>query len=148
MESIRNFVQLTDLIGTAGQPTREEFKLIGNEGYETVINLAMPDHLDSIPNEGEIVSSLGMTYIHIPIPFDNPQPVHVKRFCNYMKSLEETKVFVHCIMNFRVSAFMFHYLNKIVGLDEDASTSPVIPKWEPNEIWQNVLSWDSDDIGL
>lgn len=148
MESIRNFARLTDLIGTAGQPTREEFELIANEGYETVINLAMPDHEDSIPDEGEIVSSLGMTYIHIPVPFHNPQPIHVKRFCKYMQSLEGTKVFVHCIMNYRVSAFMFHYFNKVVGLDVDASTSPVIADWGPDEIWQKVISWNRDDIGL
>lgn len=28
MESIKNFVQLTELIGTAGQPTLNEFELI------------------------------------------------------------------------------------------------------------------------
>ena len=148
MESIRNFIQLTDYIATAGQPTAGQFQAIAEEGFGTVINLAMPEHPDSIANEGAIVAALGLTYIHIPVPFDDPKPMQVKRFCDYMKTLAGTRVFVHCILNYRVSAFMFHYLSKVAGLDEAASRSPMFSNWEPDETWQKLLSWDRDEIGL
>jgi hypothetical protein len=53
IKSIRNFVQLTPDIGTAGQPTTNQFEIISKAGFEQVINLAMPGHPDSIDNEGQ-----------------------------------------------------------------------------------------------
>jgi len=148
MNEIRNFVALSPTIGTAGQPTVSQFHEIAKSGYEVVFNLAMPDSSDSISTEGEIVSSLGMTYIHLPVPFDHPKPQHVKEFCGYMGSLEDKKVFVHCIMNYRVSAFMYHYLTKVKGLTEDESRSEIFEKWPVEDQWQNMLSWSREEIGL
>ena len=64
--AILNHFQVTDDIASSGQPTVEQFDEIASGGYDTIINLAMPDHENSIANEGSLVTSLGMTYIHIP----------------------------------------------------------------------------------
>ncbi|BES73349.1 protein tyrosine phosphatase family protein [Marinobacter nanhaiticus D15-8W] len=152
METIRNFVQLTDRIGTAGQPTPEQFSLIAENGYSWVINLAMPDHADALVNEGELVTREGMGYLHIPVPFKSPAPVHVRQFCRLLKSLldEEPhqKVFVHCIMNYRISAFMFHYFTKVEGRDPALSRSPMFESWTPDPVWSDLLEWDADKIGM
>lgn len=152
METIRNFVQLTDRIGTAGQPTPEQFGLIAENGYSWVINLAMPDHPDALVDEGELVTREGMGYIHIPVPFKSPEPDHVRQFCRLMKSLLDDdptqKVFVHCIMNYRVSAFMFHYFTKLEGLDPALSRSPMFESWTPDPVWADLLAWDGRRIGL
>jgi len=148
MESIKNFVQLTDNIGTAGQPTENQFNLVADAGYRAVINLAMPDHADFLANEDHIVTLLGMTYIHIPVPFKTPEPNHVKQFCAILKSLEGERFFVHCIKNYRVSAFMYHYLHKVEGFDEVRARSAMFSQWEPNEVWLNLLGWSAEDIGL
>ena len=73
LDAIRNFVQLTPRIGTAGQPSENQFQLIADAGYKTVINIAMPDHPDSIDHEGKLVTELGMNYLHLPVPFDQPK---------------------------------------------------------------------------
>ena len=148
LDTIRNYVQLTESIGTSGQPTDSQFPLIAAHGYTTVINLAMPDHSDSIANEGEIVSALGMTYVHLPVPFDAPQPLHLRRFSNLMSGLEGERVWVHCIMNYRVSVFMLHYLEKVAGLSPEQSRSPMFDRWQPDETWNRVLAWDAAEIGL
>ena len=148
MKSIKNFVEIDEKIGTAGQPKIVQFPIIANAGYEAVINLAMPDHKKSIATEGAIVSSLGMNYVHIPVEFDSPKPSQVKLFCDTMKSLEDTKVFVHCIMNYRVSAFMYHYLGKVAGLNDEQSKSAMFLKWKPDDVWQQVMTWSKEDIGL
>jgi|GEM_PF-6083429 len=70
----------------------------------------MPDHENSIPNKGEIVTSLGMTYIHIPVAFDAPDENKYEMFCPCMDALIDQRVWVHCIVNARVSAFLFRYL--------------------------------------
>jgi len=148
MERIRNFVQLTENFGTAGQPTVSQFMTIAENGYQHVINIGMPDHADAISNEGELVSALGMNYLHIPVPFDNPTPDHVDLFCSILSQIRHDKVFVHCIMNYRVSAFMFHYLTKIEKRDEDSSRSPMFRKWNMEPAWEKLMSWSSTDLGL
>ena len=148
MDSIRNFVQLKKNIATSGQPTSEQFKLIAEAGYGHVVNLATPDHPDSIPNEGQIITQLNMSYIHIPVPFDAPLPQQVKHFCKIMSVLSTEQVFVHCIMNYRVSAFMFHFLNKVEGKSEVESKSEMFNWWSPDTAWKGLLKWTSTEIGL
>ncbi|MCX4026885.1 protein tyrosine phosphatase family protein [Endozoicomonas sp. SM1973] len=116
MNSIKNYIQLRDNIATSGQPKRGQFQIIADAGYETVINLAMPDHAESIPEEGSIVTSLGMAYLHLPIPFDKPLPKQVKQFCQIMASIKDTKIWVHCIMNYRVSAVPVDELKHCIAL--------------------------------
>lgn len=148
LSAIHNFVQLRPNIATAGQPNENQFATIADAGYSAVIHLLMPDNKDAIQKEGAIVAGHGMSYIHIPVPFDNPQPIQVKDFCNYLIALNDRKVFVHCIMNYRVSAFMYHYLNKVIGEDAASSRSPMFDKWEPEPVWQKLLSWSREEIGL
>ena len=152
METIRNFVQLTEQVGTAGQPTPVQFRTIAEHGYRWVINLAMPDHTEALPNEGELVTLEGMGYLHIPVPFKTPSPGHVRQFCHLLKSImddrQDQRVFVHCIMNYRVSAFMFHYLTKMEGRDPALSRSSMFDHWTPDPVWADLMSWDAGTIGI
>ena len=51
LSDIYNFVQLTPLVGTSGQPTAEQFSDIGAAGYRCVINLAMADSDNAVPDD-------------------------------------------------------------------------------------------------
>jgi protein tyrosine phosphatase (PTP) superfamily phosphohydrolase (DUF442 family) len=148
MESIKNFVQLTNEVATAGQPMPDEFKAIADAGYKYVINLGMLDHPHAIVEEDKIVSELGLIYLHIPVAFDSPTKEQVRFFCNAMSVLKDQKVFVHCIMNFRVSAFMYHYLSKVEKLTEAQAKSLMFEYWELNPVWEELMSWSSEDISL
>jgi len=148
MNEIRNFVQLLPDIATSGQPSPEQFAIIAGQGYEVVINLGMPDHADALADEGSIVADLGMVYIHLPVRFDMPRPGQVKLFCNLLQTLRGRKLWVHCIMNFRVSAFMYHYLTKVEKWSPESSRSPVFEYWQPDETWQALLALGADELGL
>ena len=50
--SIFNYFQVTDNIASSGQPTSNQFDEIAEDGYSAIINLAMPDHENSIATEG------------------------------------------------------------------------------------------------
>ena len=127
---------------TSGQPKENQFREISDAGYDCVINLAMPDHEDSIDNEGGIVTSLGMTYIHIPVPMAEPTVLHLEQFCGYMEAMRGRKVWVHCIVNARVSAFMFCYLQKYRGMSPEEAATPILVGWLPkmDEVWQRFIS--------
>lgn len=145
-----NCYQITENVGTSGQPSKEQLADIARMGYEVVVNLAMPDSDKAIPDEGSVVAGLGMAYFHIPVPFDNPTAAHLKIFCGIMSVLEGKKVWAHCAVNARVSAFMFHYLTKVRGVPEEEATSPFLKNWRPlmNEAWQAFMALGRGALGL
>jgi len=139
--TILNHFQVTDSIASSGQPIEAQFAEIASGGYDAIINLAMPDNENSIANEGSIITMLGMTYIHIPVPFDAPTEEHFARFSGYMDSLKDKKVWVHCVVNARVSAFLFRYLQASRGLSADDAKTPVLVAWLPkmNDVWTQFI---------
>ena len=140
--TILNHFQVTDDIASSGQPTVAQIKEIASGGYDTIINLAMPDHENSIANEGSLVTSLGMTYIHIPVPFDAPSEDHFAEFSGYMDVLSDKRVWVHCIVNARVSAFLFRYLQKNRSFTAAQAKTPILEQWMPqmDNVWKAFIS--------
>jgi protein tyrosine phosphatase (PTP) superfamily phosphohydrolase (DUF442 family) len=59
---IRNFLRLDEKLATSGMPAPDNFAALRQEGFEVVINLALPTSDNALPNEGELVSAQGMTY--------------------------------------------------------------------------------------
>ena len=147
-----NFFAPTELIGTSGQPETEQFETIAQVGYTTVVNLAMHGSEPAVREEGNIVSGLGMDYIHLPVPFDAPTSRHLRRFSQLMDVLEDDKVLVHCAVNARVSAFIFKYLTLRRGFSEDAATSPLLRVWRSqiengqHGQWQVILDAQADAL--
>lgn len=126
MKTIKNFFQITNTVATSGQPTKQQFELIQQAGYQHIINFSMPDSDNALVNEGSIVSALSMNYFHIPVPWNFPTLQHLKKFSRLMQPLEEEKVWVHCALNMRASAFMFQYLTQIKGLSSEKAKSPIL----------------------
>lgn len=107
LSEINNFYYLTDRIAASGQPSESQIQEIRDAGYEVVINLGLlgdPEY--SLPDEKGTVEKLGMRYSHIPVQFDHPTTKDLDAFFQVMQENESRKVFVHCAMNYRVSAFM------------------------------------------
>ena len=143
-----NFHQITPRIGTAGHPKAEDFASIAAEGYEVVINLAVHDADDAIAEEGSLVSKAGMSYFHLPVPWEAPTADHLKTFIGIMDALDDKKVLVHCQVNARVSAFMLKYLT-FKGVAEADATTPLMQKWKPqmDDTWKAFLALSEKDIG-
>lgn len=135
-------------MATAGQPRREQFPLIAEAGFDSVINLALPQHPDSLADEGALVTGLGMCYCHLPVPFDAPAPLHLQRFCALLEAQREQRLFVHCIMNYRVSAFMYLYLTQVRGIPEAQARSPILDRWDIEPQWRALMEMDSRALGL
>src|SRR5215510_14560038 len=60
LSEIYNFRAVGDRLGTAGQPTEQQFQAIRDAGYEVVLNIALPTSDNALPNEGSLVTGLGM----------------------------------------------------------------------------------------
>ncbi len=148
MDQIINHIQLTEDVATSGQPTAAQFELIARAGYAAVINLAMPDSDRALADEGSVVTGFGMAYVHIPVPFEAPTARHLRQFIGAMRAFEGERVWVHCAVNARVSAFMYHYLRRVRGLPETAARSPILDRWEPemDPVWRDFLAMPAADF--
>jgi protein tyrosine phosphatase (PTP) superfamily phosphohydrolase (DUF442 family) len=139
IEDISNFLQLSDRIATAGQPTSEQYPAIAIAGYQVVINLALTDSPSALVDELAITSNLGLEYIQLPVIWTEPTLANFQAFMNIMDKYSDRKVFVHCAANKRVSAFLYLYRQLAEGLDELTAHRDLIKIWIPNPIWQDFI---------
>ena len=114
-EMIYNWRRLDDRITTSGQPTEPQLADIQALGVRHIVNLGLHTHEKALPDEAASVSRLGMTYIHIPVDFQNPTDQDFEQFCSVMEQLKEVPVHVHCIANYRVSAFFYRYRRDVLA---------------------------------
>ena len=139
VEQVPNYLPISENIGTAGQPMEDEFADIRASGYEVVINLAMPDSTNALPNEAELVTGQGMDYVHIPVLWEDPKGDDLDRFFEAMGRYGDRKVFVHCALNWRVSCFVFLYRVIRLGVPNEMARGTLLKMWEPNPTWQRFI---------
>ena len=139
LSEIYSFRAVGDKLGTAGQPTQEQFRMVREAGFEVVINLALPTSDNALANEGSVVTGLGMSYVHIPVDFKAPTSQDFRAFCRVMEAFDERPVFVHCAANKRVSAFVFLYrvLCQRVAIPE--AEHDLLTIWQPDGAWSRFI---------
>jgi len=146
MSDILNYIKINELISTSGQPTPEQFKQIAQEGFEVVINLALHNASNAIENEDIVVTDLNMAYFHIPVNFENPKASDLKLFVNTLQALGANKVWVHCALNYRVSAFMYVYHKYVLKTPFDDIDLSMFEQWGPDSKWQELIKIDFDEL--
>jgi protein tyrosine phosphatase (PTP) superfamily phosphohydrolase (DUF442 family) len=139
IEDIYNFLKLSDSIATSGQPTEEQFSAIKEAGYQVVVNLALPESPNALPDEKKVVLAQGMQYVHIPVLWENPTIEDVARFFTVMEAHADKNIFVHCAANKRVSAFIYLYRRLNERMSEEDARKDLHQIWLPNEIWQKFI---------
>jgi len=139
-ESIYNWHRLDERLTTSGQPTEAQLADIHALGIGHVVNLGLHTHEMALPDEAASAAALGMTYIHIPVDFQNPTEADFTRFCDVMDVLKDRPVHVHCIANYRVSAFLYRYRRDVVGMDEGRARADLEKLWQPTEVWAAFIA--------
>jgi len=141
---IYNWRRLDNRITTSGQPTEKQLADIHALGVRHIVNLGLHTHERALPDEAASVSRLGMTYIHIPVDFQNPTDEDFDQFCVVMEQLKDVPVHVHCIANARVSAFFYRYRRDVLGMDETRARAEMEAVWQPNAIWAAFVARRSE----
>ncbi len=140
-EDIFNFLALSETLFTGGMPKAEELTNAAQKGVEVVINLA-PHHVpDALPNETELVNSLGMQYINIPVNWNTPTSEGLDRFMDAMDEHKDKKTLVHCQANFRATAFVSMYRILRQGWKVDDALEVMHKIWDEDEypVWKMFL---------
>ncbi|KWV91169.1 hypothetical protein AUC45_07625 [Erythrobacter sp. YT30] len=126
---IRNWVRRPNGITTSGKLEADDPARLAAIGVRHVVNLALDDHPEALKNERELLAQHGIKYTHIPVPFDKPTREHVDQM---IKAIEGAPgpTHVHCIMNYRVSAF-FYILDCESGVPEAQARELMTKVWDP-----------------
>ena len=148
LKKIVNFYQLDENIGTSGQPEGEQFGDISAAGYDIVLNLSLSDSPNAIENENNIISELNMTYVHIPVDFKSPRLEDLESFFKHMEKHKNKKIFVHCVMNWRVSAFMFLYHTIKCDMPVAEALQQMNAVWQPEPVWQKFIETTLSKYGI
>ncbi len=104
-----NITDAADNIATSGQPTEDELIYIADAGYQVVINLGLNNTDYAVSNEATFFRDQGISYIHIPVIFEAPEEDDLFVFIKTLSAYTNSKVFIHCAANKRVSVFMALY---------------------------------------
>ncbi|HZM21238.1 MAG TPA: protein tyrosine phosphatase family protein [Anaerolineales bacterium] len=144
-EDIRNFLHLSEKLFTGGMPKAEQLTDAANKGVQTVINLTVADADDALPNEKELLKSLGIEYIHIPVEWGNPTRQNLEDFMNAMDAHNDDKVLVHCQANYRATGFVTLYRILRLGWDKETALQDLRKIWNPERfpIWQKFMEENS-----
>jgi protein tyrosine phosphatase (PTP) superfamily phosphohydrolase (DUF442 family) len=108
------------------------------EGVQTVINLATINPRYSLEDEAGSVEGLGMTYVHVPVVWDNPQKEDFADFEAAMQVAEKEKTLIHCAANYRVTAFVSLYGMKHWGWSAEQADELMAHVWVEGQ----YLIWD------
>ena len=128
---IRNWLRLSERITTSGRLLPGDPERLATIGVKHVVNLALADHPEALRDAEAAMSDAGLRYTHIPVPFDAPTDEHYRAFAAALDADDEP-VHVHCIMNWRVSAFFYRW-NRERGMDEAEARRQMEAIWSPDE---------------
>ncbi len=145
-----NTYQIFDWLWTSGQISDNDICQLQKEGFDTVINLALPTSSNALKKEGELVANLHMNYINIPVEWELPEVVQFKLCVGLLEQLQGAgqKVWLHCALNNRVSVFVYLYRKLILKESEEIAQYPMREIWEPNMVWREFIEEVKQDPTL
>lgn len=129
-DDIRAWQRLSERVTTSGRLQEHDPARLAAIGVRHVINLAPAEHPEALPGAEAAFAALGVAYTHIPVPFDAPTEEHYRAFVTALEAAEEP-VHVHCIANWRVSAFFYRWHRDACGMAEPEARALMERQWSP-----------------
>jgi protein tyrosine phosphatase (PTP) superfamily phosphohydrolase (DUF442 family) len=139
LSEISNFREYSPGFASSGQPTQEQLELLKSEGFERIVYIAFSDSGKAIANEDVIVKELGMEYVQIPVIWDKPSTSDFYAFADVMQRYPDKKSLLHCLVNFRASAFSFLYRVLFQNVSVTDAKADMNTVWQPDETWRDLI---------
>jgi protein tyrosine phosphatase (PTP) superfamily phosphohydrolase (DUF442 family) len=141
LEDIYNFLPLAESLLSSGMPTAGQMVDVSNSNVTLVINLALPTSERALPNEADLVTSLGMKYIGIPVEWEKPTRQNLEEFMTVMDANKDNKKLVHCQANYRATGFITLYRILRLGWNREDAFKDLHRIWDPEEypVWKKFI---------
>ncbi|MEM7570486.1 MAG: protein tyrosine phosphatase family protein [Pseudomonadota bacterium] len=134
-DDIYNWRRVNARITSSGRLRRDDVRRLKELGVTWVINLALASHPDALDQEAEKMAAQGIGYTHIPVDFKAPSEEDFAQFCTAMEGAGDATLHIHCIANFRVSAFLYRYDRDVRGASETQARALMDSVWQPGGVW-------------
>lgn len=139
LDEIINFRQYSASFASAGQPTREQFQTLADNGFERIVYIAFSNNPNALADADQVSKELGMEYMQVPVSFDNPLADDFYAFADSMQRDTEKKTLLHCQVNARATAFSFLYRVIYENAPMSAAKDDMNTVWQPNEVWRDFI---------
>lgn len=139
LSEVLNYRELSPLFASSGQPTETQFEAIRDSGFERIVNLAFSTDRRAVAGEDELVRSLGMDYVQIPVVFEAPTAADFATFAAVMQRDPGARTLLHCQVNWRASAFAFLYRVLFQNVPVADAKADLDAVWAPNATWQALI---------
>lgn len=137
---IRNWRRFDQQITTSGQPREDQLPALAALGVRQVMNLALHSHEEALADEAASLAALGIAYTHLPVEFSNPTDADFNAFCSALEAAGDAPLHIHCIMNYRVTAFLYRYQRDVLGRDEAQARQLMDSVWTPEGVWAEFVA--------
>ena len=102
---VTNFKKLESTIACAGATTAQGVPELKKMGYASIINLRQAsENGANIDEEAAAAKSAGITFIHLPLNTQSPDPAVADQFVAAVTKKENQPAFVHCASGNRAAA--------------------------------------------
>ncbi|MBB3209877.1 uncharacterized protein (TIGR01244 family) [Rhodopirellula rubra] len=121
-----NQMKFNDELTVGAQPTEAEIKSMAADGFKAVINFRTEGEEDqplSPDDEGDLVRSHGMEYLHVPVSIDEIDETKVDAVRRQYEALPKP-VFAHCKSGKRAGAMMMMH----TAVENDMSGDQALKK--------------------
>ena len=139
LEEIINFRQYSPTFASSGQPSKEQFAAIAENGFERIVYIAFTSNPNALSDADQVVKGLGMEYMHIPVDWENPLADDFYAFADSLQRDTDKKTLLHCQVNARATAFSFLYRVIYEGIDVAEAKADMNTVWQPNETWRDFI---------
>lgn len=139
LEEIVNFRQYSPTFASSGQPSKEQFAAIAENGFERIVYIAFTSNPNALADADQVIKDLGMEYMHIPVDWNNPLPADFYAFADSLQRDTDKKTLLHCQVNARATAFSFLYRVIYEGVDIAEAKTDMNTVWQPNETWRDFI---------
>ena len=129
-------IRISPRITVGPQPLEEkDLEKLASKGFKTVVNLSKKGELEQQfdpVQEGQIVESLGMDYLHLPLSLSNVKSRDIEDFCLKLGEAD-TPAYVHCRIGQRSSplSLIYHAIAKRLTAEQVLKKAQKLGfKWE------------------
>lgn len=93
--------KVTDTVYLGGQPEREDWQRLANEGFSLIINVRSDP--ERAAAQAQSARAAGLNYIHLQIPAYELEGEHIQAFAAALAQADGGKTLVHCRTASRVA---------------------------------------------
>ena len=141
LNKLNNYVPIDQNLHTCGRVNNSEFEQLKALGFKSIISLSI-ESKSATAHEKEKAEALGLSFTHIPVIWTDPTLSSLEKFFRAMDENQNSKLLVHCQVNWTASAYVYLYRTLKLKEEPEAAEKDMLAVWDPRkyENWRNFIA--------